>query len=120
MYRKRFAGSMATESKELMLVMVTLSARSALKVEHHQLEYDPPGDAVTTSSVKPMAFVNPCSLSAMTARNPITGMMRNCMATPVAIANLLRRCFFRFLTSTVAERPKIRKKSKMFDMAMLK
>jgi hypothetical protein len=34
--------------------MVTLKAKSALKREHHQLEYEPPGLLVTTNKVIPM------------------------------------------------------------------
>ena len=38
----------------LAVVIAIESARSALKSEHHRLEYWPPGDEVTTSSVMPV------------------------------------------------------------------
>ena len=56
----------------------------------------------------------------MTATKPNAGMMRNCMATPVPIANLFCHCRFKFLTSTVADRPKIKKNSSRFETTTLR
>jgi len=42
-YTRRLRGSIMVERRVEMAVMVTLRARSALNMLHHQLEYDPPG-----------------------------------------------------------------------------
>jgi len=43
-------------------------------------------------------------------------MTRNCMATPVQMANLFRSCRMRLGMSTVADRPKISRKRRRYDV----
>ena len=97
--------------------MATDNARSALNKAHHQFEYDPPGEEVTTSSVMPMACDKPSwsLLKIMTAVKPSSGMMRNCMNKPVIMAALFDSCAESDRTDTVAARPKTRKKRNKLD-----
>eukprot|EP00579_Thalassiosira_antarctica_P025473 CAMPEP_0202016120 /NCGR_PEP_ID=MMETSP0905-20130828/33664_1 /ASSEMBLY_ACC=CAM_ASM_000554 /TAXON_ID=420261 /ORGANISM="Thalassiosira antarctica, Strain CCMP982" /LENGTH=72 /DNA_ID=CAMNT_0048576431 /DNA_START=14 /DNA_END=228 /DNA_ORIENTATION=+ len=71
---------MTTARIVLMAVIVTESARSALKMEHHQLEKLPPGELVTTKSVIPMALF---IANIFTVKNPKNGKMTNCKKTPM-------------------------------------
>mmetsp|Transcript_21602 Transcript_21602/g.31750 ORF Transcript_21602/g.31750 Transcript_21602/m.31750 type:complete len:86 (+) Transcript_21602:1169-1426(+) len=54
-YKRRLTGNVKTESRVDIAVIVTERAKSALNNEHHQFEYDPPGELVTTSKVIPIA-----------------------------------------------------------------
>jgi len=48
---KRLKGSINAQTTDEMVVIATLSARSALHSEHHQFEYEPPGELVVIMSM---------------------------------------------------------------------
>ena len=101
-------GSIMTDSRVDIAVMVTLNARSALNMEQNQLEYDPPGLLVTTRRVRPLAWL---MLRVLTTTNPRKGRTMNWRKIPVNMADLFFTCFTMALVSTVADIPKTRKKS---------
>mmetsp|Transcript_28534 Transcript_28534/g.62110 ORF Transcript_28534/g.62110 Transcript_28534/m.62110 type:complete len:279 (-) Transcript_28534:70-906(-) len=109
-YRSRLSGSIMTDSRVEMAVMVTDRARSALNREHHQLEYEPPGLDVTTRRVTPLAWP---ILRVLTTMNPNAGRTRNCNVMPVNMATLFLTCLAIDRVSTVADIPKTRKKRSM-------
>ena len=76
----------------LTAVIVTDNARSALNIEQNQLLYEPPGEAVTISSEIAIGSLSPCPESNITVTNPSSGMIMNCVSTPVSMANLLCTC----------------------------
>mmetsp|Transcript_26079 Transcript_26079/g.34664 ORF Transcript_26079/g.34664 Transcript_26079/m.34664 type:complete len:136 (-) Transcript_26079:138-545(-) len=110
----RLTGSKNMDMKVDIAVIVTDNARSALNIEHHQFEYDPPGELVTTSSVIPMGLLIP---SALTTANPKNGKITNCKKIPVKRAFLFRSCLRRFSHSTVADIPKTRANRRMLEPA---
>ena len=61
-------------------VIVTLNAKSALNILHHQLEYDPPGLLVITNNVIPTSMGK---RNKSTMENPIKGRMMNCIVAPI-------------------------------------
>mmetsp|Transcript_30334 Transcript_30334/g.61858 ORF Transcript_30334/g.61858 Transcript_30334/m.61858 type:complete len:105 (-) Transcript_30334:487-801(-) len=73
-YNNKFKGSIKTESIVDTAVMVTESAKSALNNEHHQFEYEPPGELVTTNKLMPIAWFKS---SAFTTANPKKGRKKN-------------------------------------------
>ena len=77
----------------------------------YQLEYDPPGELVTTKSVIPMVS---SKSKAFTTINPKSGMMANCKKHPVKMAFLFFICAKRALMSTVADMPNMRVKRRRF------
>jgi len=98
-------------------VIVTDRAKSALNMEHHQFEYDPPGELVTTRRVIPIVSF---SCNDFTTMNPSSGKIPNCKKHPVKIAFL----FFIWATSafisTVADMPKTSAKRSTFPDNVMK
>ena len=90
-------------------VIVTLNAKSALNMEHHQFEYDPPGEDVTTNNVIPMAWFN---RNVLTTKNPKNGNTKNCNNIPVPIALRLCNCENKQPISTVPDIPNTSRNSK--------
>jgi len=92
-------------------VMVTDRARSALNMEHHQLEYEPPGELVTTRSVIPMVSFK---FNDFTTMNPSSGKIPNCRKHPVKMALLFFIWASNAFISTVADMPKTSAKRSRF------
>ena len=105
------------DTSVLIAVMVTLKAKSALNMEHHQLLYEPPGEVVTTKSVIDVGW--PRFMSLTTAK-PKSGITMNCMAIPSPMAFLLFSCACKDEMSTVADMPNTRQNNRIFPVMSMK
>mmetsp|Transcript_13282 Transcript_13282/g.26533 ORF Transcript_13282/g.26533 Transcript_13282/m.26533 type:complete len:85 (+) Transcript_13282:295-549(+) len=81
----KFTGSITVDMSVDTAVMVIDNARSALKIEHHQFEYDPPGELVITSKVTPTALSKSKN---NTTKKPSMGKSKNCKHIPSNMAFL--------------------------------
>mmetsp|Transcript_76316 Transcript_76316/g.196500 ORF Transcript_76316/g.196500 Transcript_76316/m.196500 type:complete len:232 (+) Transcript_76316:838-1533(+) len=107
-YTIKFTGSIAEQNKVDTAVMATESARSALKREHHQFEYAPPGLLTRIIKVSPMCCGG---WSALMMVNPMKGMRMNWQNRPHVMPLPLRNWPRSAEISTEPDRPMTRKKS---------